>query len=214
MEHRIQKFNTVLVCDIEATCWKGAPPPGEISELIEIGIVEVDLKKNKLLNSMSIPIKPTMSRVSEFCEQLTGWTQEQLDLIGITFAEGCSILENEFDSKNRLWISMGNYDRKMFEKQCPMMGIPYPFGPNHLNVAPFIAMLTGRSKSLGMLRTMKLLDLEPIGRHHNGEADAKNIARAFLKVINLCRVDLSCKQVKEPPAPGEEINDQQVTGPL
>jgi inhibitor of KinA sporulation pathway (predicted exonuclease) len=30
-------FTRILVIDLEATCWQGDPPPGETSEIIEIG---------------------------------------------------------------------------------------------------------------------------------------------------------------------------------
>ena len=31
------------VVDVEATCWESVPPPGQISEIIEIGLATVDL---------------------------------------------------------------------------------------------------------------------------------------------------------------------------
>ncbi|MFE2626194.1 DNA polymerase III, partial [Streptomyces caelestis] len=31
------------VVDVEATCWEGQPPPGQVSEIIEIGLTVVDL---------------------------------------------------------------------------------------------------------------------------------------------------------------------------
>ena len=33
----------VNVVDVEATCWDGSPPPGQVSEIIEIGLTVVDL---------------------------------------------------------------------------------------------------------------------------------------------------------------------------
>ena len=32
-----RKLDRILVVDIEATCWEGNPPPGQTSEIIEIG---------------------------------------------------------------------------------------------------------------------------------------------------------------------------------
>src|SRR4051812_272830 len=31
------------VIDVEATCWDGQPPPGQVNEIIEIGLCVVDL---------------------------------------------------------------------------------------------------------------------------------------------------------------------------
>ena len=33
-----RKLDRILVVDVEATCWEGDPPPGQISEIIEIGL--------------------------------------------------------------------------------------------------------------------------------------------------------------------------------
>ena len=30
--------NKIIIIDLEATCWEGIPPKGEVSEIIEIGI--------------------------------------------------------------------------------------------------------------------------------------------------------------------------------
>lgn len=38
---------TLIIIDIEATCWKKLPPPGQQSEIIEIGVCTYDLASGK-----------------------------------------------------------------------------------------------------------------------------------------------------------------------
>ena len=38
-----RKLDQILVIDVEATCWEGNPPPGQTSEIIEIGLCVLDV---------------------------------------------------------------------------------------------------------------------------------------------------------------------------
>ena len=38
-----RKLDRILVVDVEATCWEGDPPPGQISEILEIGLCVLDV---------------------------------------------------------------------------------------------------------------------------------------------------------------------------
>ena len=86
-----KKLDHILVIDLEATCWDGPPPPGEVSEIIEIGVCPLELATGRRLGKRSLLIKPTRSRVSEFCTRLTTLTPEQV-ATGITCTEACEIL--------------------------------------------------------------------------------------------------------------------------
>ena len=61
----------IIVIDLEATCWEGKPPPGEISEIIEIGICVLDQATGAIDKNRGILIKPVHSAISPFCTQLT-----------------------------------------------------------------------------------------------------------------------------------------------
>src|SRR5690606_29635528 len=106
-------FNSMLIVDIEATCWEGNPPSGQESEIIEIGICTLSLESGEVGEKHSILVRPQRSTVSEFCTKLTTLTQEQVDK-GVSFETACQILRDQFDSANRVWGSWGDYDRKMF----------------------------------------------------------------------------------------------------
>jgi inhibitor of KinA sporulation pathway (predicted exonuclease) len=170
-----KKLDHVLVVDLEATCWDGPPPAGETSEIIEIGVCPLELSTGRRLGRRSILIKPTRSTVSDFCTRLTTLTTDQL-AGGITFTQACEILRREYQSRERVWASFGDYDRTMFQKQCEATGVPYPFGPRHLNVKTLFAMSRGLPHEIGMGEALGLMDVPLEGTHHRGHDDAWNIA--------------------------------------
>jgi len=47
------------VVDIEAACWSGEPPPGEVSEIIEIGLTVVDLDSGERVGRHGILVRPS-----------------------------------------------------------------------------------------------------------------------------------------------------------
>jgi inhibitor of KinA sporulation pathway (predicted exonuclease) len=178
-----QKYsdNCIIVVDIESTCWddKNTPENGStvvdpVSEIIEIGYAILDYKLNEIKESGSIVVRPTESKVSEFCTALTGWTQEQVDR-GISFEEACRTLESDLQAGGRLWASYGNYDLEMFKQQCQRRNVKYPFVPQHLNIKSLATVINGEVNGLG--RTLSLLKMSFEGRKHSGRDDAFNAAR-------------------------------------
>ncbi|MFD4430477.1 DNA polymerase III, partial [Nocardia sp. NPDC058497] len=57
------------VVDVEATCWAGAAPAGQSSEIIEIGLTVVDLAARTRVSRHGILVRPARSAVSEFCTE-------------------------------------------------------------------------------------------------------------------------------------------------
>lgn len=177
-----KKLDQILVIDVEATCWEGSPPPGQESEIIEIGICTLDVASGERLDKQDILIRPERSTVSEFCTRLTTLTQEQLDQ-GITFQLACNILQKQYASKQRVWASYGDYDRRQFEKQCLAFGVNYPFGPTHINVKNLFAIALGLAAEVGMARALELMQLPLTGVHHRAGDDAWNIAGVLSKLL-------------------------------
>lgn len=179
----------VLVIDVESTCWEApeAPGPNEISEIIEIGIAVVNIKDNKIIDNDSIIIKPKTSKVSKFCTQLTTLTQEVVDQ-GMTYEAALAILRDRFNSENRTFISWGDYDRKMFERNCKSFDVKYPFGPHHMNLKNSFTLLHGLDREPGMDAALKIINRPLIGTHHRGIDDAKNIANIYLDTVSKFRM--------------------------
>ncbi|MET9407587.1 3'-5' exonuclease [Streptomyces sp. NPDC002935] len=167
------------VVDVEATCWEGPPPPGAVSEIIEIGLTVVDLDKGVRVEKHRLLVRPARSTVSAFCTDLTGLTQGEV-AEGLDFAEACRELAARHRAGERPWASWGDYDRHQFTRQCAATTTPYPFGRLHTNAKALFTTAHGLRKRPGMAQALRLAELPLEGRHHRGEDDAWNIAALIL----------------------------------
>lgn len=184
-----EPVSKINVIDIESTCWdhKQPAPSGQTSEIIEIGITVVNVKTLEIEESESIIIKPQESTITPFCTKLTTLTPEFVEANGVTFEQGIDILVNKFNSRNRLFVSFGDYDRKMFESQCKGHGLSYPFGPKHQNIKTFFAMAYGLPKEAGMGVALQIAGIPLKGIHHRGVDDSRNIAKLLVELIRRIR---------------------------
>lgn len=169
----------ILIIDLEATCWEGAPPKGQQSEIIEIGIALLNSEDGNIVMNKSLLIKPVHSTVSPFCTELTTITQEQLDKEGIGLEEAFENMTAELHAWQYTWASYGAYDRNMMQKQAELFGIDYPMSEEHINVKQLFAEKCNAGKAVGMARALQLLNIPLEGTHHRGVDDAKNIAKIF-----------------------------------
>jgi len=165
------------VVDVEATCWAGEPPAGQVSEIIEIGVCELDVESGERVGKHSVLVRPERSTVSEFCTSLTTLTAEQV-AGGVTYAEACRLLRKDFGSRDRVWASYGDYDRKQFERQGS-----YPFGPRHVNVKTLFALSRRLPREVGLDAALRIAGLPLEGTHHRGDDDAWNIAALFAGML-------------------------------
>lgn len=176
--------------DIEATCWNSPPPPGQVNEIIEVGVCTLDLQSGERLTKESLLVKPIQSTVGPFCTELTGITTMMLVEHGQSFAKACLRLRKDYLTKQRVWASYGDYDRRMFEKQCADRNIPYPFGTTHLNVKSLFALMMGLSHEVGLKEALERLNLPLEGQHHRGDDDAWNTAQILATLLIPIRVML------------------------
>jgi len=170
-----RKLDQILVVDVESTCWDGPPPDGQESEIIEIGLCVVDVGSLMRLDKQSILVKPQRSAISSFCTELTTLTPEMFADAG-SLADACKRLKKEFLSKDRLWASWGDYDRRQFERVCQTAGVGYPFGLTHLNVKTLFAVSAGLDHEVGLDGAYERIGMKMEGTHHRGDDDAWNIA--------------------------------------
>ena len=179
-------LNFINVIDLECCCWKGKPA----GDIIEIGIAVVSNDSGKLIKSESIIVRPSQDEVSEFCTELTTLTPKFVNENGISLRDACTKLENEFSSRNRLWVSYGDFDRLHLMKMCGRYLVGYPFGRTHLNIKNMIAVLEQWPKEIGMAGTYnKLTRMQIRGVHHRGVDDARNIATILTLLLEKYRKD-------------------------
>jgi inhibitor of KinA sporulation pathway (predicted exonuclease) len=179
-------LDTILVIDLESTCWDGPPPDGQVSEIIEIGVATIDVATLGRVEKRSILVKPVKSQVSEFCTRLTTLTADHLKDAG-ALADATRILKKEFRSQDRLWASWGDYDRRQFERVCREFNVGYPFGTGHLNVKTLFAVAHGLDHEVGLDGAYQRLGLTMEGTHHRGGDDAWNIAALLGRLLAASR---------------------------
>lgn len=183
MENRL---DTILVIDIESTCWAEEPPPGQEAEIIEIGLCLLDIDTAQRVSKASIIIRPEHSTVSEYCRSLTTLTQADIEA-GVSLREACRILREEYHADERLWASYGDYDRKKFQRECRAKGVAYPFGDAHLNVKNLFAVVYRLPCEVPLDHALNLLGFPLEGTYHRGDADAWNIARLLAYILTRAR---------------------------
>jgi inhibitor of KinA sporulation pathway (predicted exonuclease) len=174
---------TVYAVDIEATCWEQPKdqPPGEKNEIIEIGITAITLPDLNISNPTGILVRPTHSRVSEFCTRITTLTQELVDT-GMLYKDACEFMIKKLYTKHIPWISWGPYDRKQIQFQCHSDECPYPFGAGHEDFKQQFATMMGLKHLVSLPDALKMVGLEYQGARHRGADESWNIARLMVEM--------------------------------
>jgi inhibitor of KinA sporulation pathway (predicted exonuclease) len=167
----------LLVVDLEATCWLGHPPEGQLSEIIEIGISAVDLFTAEIISTHTALVIPTHSEISAFCTELTHITPELIAEQGMSFEDACEWLIEDYHSDRRLWGSWGAWDMKTFKAQCEARGVPYPFSAHHVNLRSAFTKQSKRHPGGGLIKVLEGVELGFEGTPHRGIDDAYNTAR-------------------------------------
>lgn len=189
------KLDKVCVIDVEATCWQTPEEQGDQpNEVIEIGICLLELKTGSILDAAGYVVKPRFTKVSPFCTELTGWTQEQIDA-GQDIEDTLKCITADYNiSRHHIWFSCGEYDRiKLGSEGTASLGGLYgikrdvnPFASMraHVNIKTLFAMKHKLPREMGMARMLGYIG-EPLeGRHHNGKDDAVNIAKIVRNVLS------------------------------
>lgn len=183
LERQLMKTHLANVLDLELSCYPdGKFPDDERQEIIEVGLTTVDLHKMEIVAVRSIPVIPTMSSISPFCTELTGWTQAALNKQGVPFEEAVRRLVEKYGSKNRLLVTDSAGDRKFFDWQCAMFGKSSPFGDYEQNVSVLFSIYTEIFQNVSLDDKLEKLGLKFEGRRHRADSDSMNIARLLIEL--------------------------------
>ncbi|KAG8229580.1 hypothetical protein J437_LFUL010172 [Ladona fulva] len=177
-----------VIVDFEATC-EEVNTPNYPHEIIEFPAVLVNVEKNEIVSQFQAFCRPTMNpKLSEFCTELTGITQDQVDS-----ADEFPVVVKRFESwlkenglgtsHNYAIVTDGPWDMGRFlYGQCKLSEIEYPkFAHKWVNIRKiFHNFYDTRQVCLKLM--LESLDLKFEGRPHCGLDDAKNIARILLQL--------------------------------
>lgn len=177
------RYDEVIVIDLEATCWPTREDQYmKYSEIIEVGICRLNVLTGDITDPRSIIVKPMFGEVSEFCTQLTGHTQEGVDQ-GISLMRAIEILKTDYGFKNKMWASYGNYDRNKIVDECERKNIERPLPTTHINISALATLKLRANMRVGLGQACARFGFEFQGRQHSGIDDAVMAARVLWECI-------------------------------
>jgi inhibitor of KinA sporulation pathway (predicted exonuclease) len=190
------RSEVVLVVDVECTCWpKGLQPEDQTQEIIEIGVVPVNIVKMDIGATGVIRVKPERSSISQYCTDLTGITEKDLEN-AVSYQESVNWLREKFNSPFCAMASWGAFDRFMFERMSRINDCWYPFCSEHIDIKTLFSLWNGAKKGYGLEKAIKRLGMTFEGAHHNAGIDAENTAKIFLEMIGSFRVAFEISQIR------------------
>lgn len=152
------RYEKVTVVDLEATCWENNYDKNlqYDQEIIEIGVVSLNQYERKVERYDSYLVKPIYSdKLSPFCKDLTGITQEEVDQGG-TLAEALDDIYKNYST--RVMASWGSWDVKRLRWDCENKGVYNPFNRStcktRINVAQLLCMMKGFKNRKGLKKGM------------------------------------------------------------
>ncbi len=185
-EINLDKYQHILVVDLEATCCDSNSIPRHQMETIEIGAVMVDTANLEIVDEFQTFVKPLRHPIlTGFCLQLTSITQSQVDTAPTFPAaiKSWQIWLAQFESA--IFGSWGEYDRKQFQQDSKyhQIDLPYPVSSNHINLKELFSTTQSRNKRYGMAQALDLAQIELTGTHHRGIDDARNISKLLPYIL-------------------------------
>lgn len=172
---------TIIVVDLEATCWRERTDPARM-EIIEIGAVRLgkNLSPKGEFSSFVRPIHEP--RLSDFCRELTSIRQEDVDQAG-DFREVFGRFLNWIGTGRITIASWSRYDLRQFLTDCARHGVVPPHSlKRHIDLQGLFAGQHGTDPP-PMIAALGMANIELTGTHHRGIDDARNIAKLARRLL-------------------------------
>ncbi|XP_061922417.1 3'-5' exoribonuclease 1 [Entelurus aequoreus] len=184
-------YDYICVVDFEATCEEDNPADF-LHEIIEFPMVLISTHTLEIVETFQEYVKPELNpKLSDFCVQLTGITQEMVDAAD-TFPDVLRrvvlwLQQKKLGTKYKYaFLTDGAWDMSKFLNiQCRTSQIRYPqFARRWINIRKSYGNFYKVPRTQTKLSTMlDKLGLEYEGRPHSGLDDSRNIARIALRML-------------------------------
>lgn len=186
-------FPYLCVLDVEATCDEFSGFSNYCHEIIEFPVVVIDLRNGgEVVDEFHSYVRPTVnSTLTDFCSQLTGISQEQVDSAP-TLPEVLAQFDEWRLARDFAWTAErkdfafaadGPWDLRYFlHGECSRKGIEKPaYFDKWCNVKSLFADFY-RVKACKIHKMLELQGMRFEGRLHSGIDDTRNIARIAAKM--------------------------------
>jgi inhibitor of KinA sporulation pathway (predicted exonuclease) len=172
-----------LYLDLELTCDDGLLDPQHVSDIIQIGIVEVDTHELEITRDSNYYVK-TGQPITPYCTKLTGITPALLKREGRPILEVFNSLKKKFGPANKLTYAWGD-DAATLKSACTHHGVDFFF--NFVNLATEFGIMSGQKESPSLSAALSTLNTVFIGRPHDAFDDAHNTARLHVEMMKVFR---------------------------
>jgi 3'-5' exoribonuclease 1 len=175
-----------IVFDLECTCWDSTERDQKVSEIIEIGALKLDAF-GLVLETFSQYVRPKLHPVlSGFCQRLTSISQ-----IDINRAEPFPLVIDDFmdwidiESDDYWLCSWGGFDKRQLAADCRLHDIGEAWIDYHLNIKQQYADYKRLRQPQGLKKVVEREGFEFTGIHHRAISDAENLAKVFVKYLDV-----------------------------
>ena len=178
-----------LYIDLECLCWDGPAPPGMKQDIIEIGVVEMDLGTLQIVQESSYFIRPKRWEISSKCTtQLTGIVREDI-LTARSFSEVLTDIAEKFRPAATPCCAWGN-DHSLLSIHCDLMRVRNPF-KQPIDLCKVFKGLIAARQTLGLGDAVTMLGLKFEGVPHGALPDARNTARVHAAMMSRMHLEPS-----------------------
>ncbi|MDJ0752656.1 MAG: 3'-5' exonuclease [Ardenticatenaceae bacterium] len=172
-----------IFLDLECTCWK-KNHVRENMETIEIGAVKTD-DSLTVIEEYDRFVRPVLKpKLSPFCTRLTSIEQKDVDQAA-PFAEVFADFLGWAGNSPLIWYSWGNFDREQLTLDLKRLNLPWGeflSEANHVNLKGVFAAQYNLDRPVGMMKALRILEVEFAGRHHRAIDDARHVAKIALEI--------------------------------
>lgn len=167
------RFARAIVVDLEVTCDHPTRPPVH-PEIIEVGVVPVDLLQHRVLKSemFELLVKPGKA-ITPYCAELTGLSNAELIAQGLPASEAVDILAGV--CRETTWVSWGGIEHRLLQG---------PDFEHHLDLQKWFCIANGFQRRLSLRAAMRHERLEFFGKEHQALNDAYQTARLLIKMVS------------------------------
>ena len=184
-----------LYIDLEWTCWDCPPPPGIKQEIIEIGVVALDLKTLKIIDEAAHFVRPRRWDISQKCTYLTGITDDDIRKAK-PLREVISHFEKQFNPKGKPSYAWGD-DGSVLAGACKREGVKNPV-ENSMNLARIFQGVFAAADQVGLESAVQMLGMSFDGFAHGALSDARNAALVHSSILAKLRCRNSLATTGEP----------------
>lgn len=188
-----------LHLDFEMTCPDDdVPLPAPFDpEIIEMGVVELDLQSLEIGRRDSYFIKNEFSPITKRCTELTGITQKILDKQGRRLSEVFASFSKKYGPGNKAWVSWGS-DKAAVDRDCLRKGVRSPFSEAFFNMGLEFSHTAGLGRSIGLHDALRMMGEHPVTEHHRAVNDAIESARLDILRMKRMRAFVDLTYFEEP----------------